>query len=79
MHHSSKIVNWTTRVPLDIKDVKVKKRLIPSQYKISIEFNEGAPCNMGASKKVYGIESQEVNLTEFISCIQKNKYHFNNN
>ncbi len=67
---SSKEICWTNRIPLDIKTVKIKKSLIPHQYKIRIEFNEGLPCNLRVSKKVYGIESQEENLDKFIKYIQ---------
>ena len=68
---SSQIISWTSRIPLDIKAVRVKKSLIPSQYKVRIEFHEGAPCNIRVSKKVYGIQNQEENLSGFIRYIQE--------
>lgn len=68
---SSKVISWTNRIPLDIKKVSIKKSQIPSQYKVCIEFNEGKPCNMRVSKKVYGIESQEENFKKFIETIQE--------
>ena len=68
---SSQVLSWASRVPLDVKAVRVKKSLIPAQYKVHIEFHEGPPCNMRVSKKVYGIKSQEENLSGFIRCIQE--------
>lgn len=67
---SSKKVGWANRVPLDIKKVTVKRYLIPLQYNIYIEFNEGEPGSFRVSKKVYGIESQEQNIKGFIDLIQ---------
>lgn len=67
---SSKVVNWTTRVPLDIKKVTVKKRALLPQYDIRIEFNEGEDGCFRVSKKVFGFESQEENLKGFIDFIQ---------
>lgn len=68
---SSKMIDWTTRVPLDLKKVIVKKCLFPQQYNICIEFNEGENACLRVSKKVYGIESQENNLKGFIEYIRK--------
>ena len=65
-----KEIGWTCRVPLDIKKVTVKRSLIPLQYNIYIEFNEGGSGSFRVSKKVYGIESQEKNLKGFIEFIQ---------
>ncbi len=67
----SKTIRWTTRIPLDIKQVNMKKCIVPKQYKIYIEFNEGDRCIIRVSEKVYGIKSQEANLPEFIKSIQK--------
>lgn len=68
---SSQIISWTSRVPLNIKEVNIKKSLVLSQYKIHIDFTEGNPCNIRVSKKVYGIECQEENLKGFMEEIQK--------
>lgn len=67
----SKIISWTSRIPLDVKVVRIKKSLIPSQYKVRIEFYEGLPCNMRVLKKVYGIKSQEENLIGFVRYIKE--------
>ena len=67
---SSKKIEWTSRVPLDVKAVKIKKSLLPFQYKVKIEFHEGLPCHLQASKKSFGIKSQEENILGFINYIQ---------
>lgn len=67
---SSQIISWTSRIPLDLKEVKIKKSLIPAQYKIKIEFNEGSPCNIRVSKKVVGFDMQEENVNGFIENLK---------
>ena len=66
---SSKKIGWTSRIPLDIKSVQVKKTLIPFQHKIHIEFKEGSPCDLCVSRKVFSIKQQETNLFKFIEYI----------
>ena len=68
---STQTIHWTSRVPLDLKAVKVKKSLLLSQYKVRMEFHAGAPCNIRISKQVYGIETQGQNLAEFLTRIQE--------
>lgn len=70
---SSQIISWTSRVPLDIKEVKVKKSFIPAQYKVRVEFNEGDPCNIRVSKKVVGFDMQEENLDGFITYLEQKR------
>ena len=60
-------IQWTSRIPLDLKNVVIKKSMIPLQYVIYLEFNEGAPCKIRVSKKVYGIPGQEENVTAFMA------------
>jgi hypothetical protein len=72
LYGGSKKITWTIRVPLEIKSVQVKKSIVPFQYKIHIEFQEGSPFNMRVSKKVVGFKQQEINLSNFIRCIQEN-------
>lgn len=67
---SSKEISWTTRVPLHIKKVSIKKSLFSLMYNISIEFFEGESGHILISKKVLGIESQEKNIKGFIDYIQ---------
>ena len=67
---NSKKIGWTSRIPLEIKAVRVKKSLIPFQYKIHIEFQEGSPCDFRVSRKVVGFDQQEANLSNFIKYIQ---------
>lgn len=66
---SQKVVQWTTRVPLDLKKVTVKKGILLPHYNIRIEFIEGEDAYLRISKKVLGIESQEDNLKGFIDFI----------
>lgn len=68
---SSQILSWASRVPLDIKAVNVKKSMIPAQYKVKIEFNEGNPCNIRVSKKVVGFDMQEENFDGFITYLEQ--------
>lgn len=72
LYGGSKKITWTIRVLLEIKSVQVKKSIVPFQYKIHIEFQEGSPFNMRVSKKVVGFKQQEINLSNFIRCIQEN-------
>lgn len=67
---NSKVVSWSTRIPLDIKEVTIKKGIISLQYNICIEFNEGEAGCFKVSKKAHGIENQEENLKGFIDFIQ---------
>lgn len=68
----SKSVGYTSRIPLNsIRQVKLKKSLIPLQYKIYIDFDEGQPAKIQVSKKVYGFETQEENLKLFLECINR--------
>lgn len=66
----SKAVGWTARAPLDIKKVIVKKGLFPLFLHIRIEFNEGDPVRLQASRTVYGIADQAKNLEGFIHFVQ---------
>lgn len=61
-------IDWTTRVPLDIKKVKIKKSLIPYQIIIRIKFNEGNGIRIRASKKLLmgNFSNQDQNLNDFI-------------
>ena len=68
---SSQIISWTSRIPLDLKTVNIKKSLIPAQYKIKMEFNEGNPCNIRVSKKVVGFDTQEENVDGFIKYFEQ--------
>ena len=64
---TGKQVTYTTRVPLDIKSIKVKQTAIFKQYVIDIAFNEGAPCRITASPKVLTIDTQKENLPSFLA------------
>lgn len=66
----SKEISWTSRIPLDIKEVVVKKTFIPSGYNIHIDFHAGEPMEIKVSKKVHGIDAQEKNLEGFVNFIQ---------
>ena len=66
---SGKQITYTTRIPLDIKSVKVKQTAIFKQYVIDIAFNEGAPCRIIASPKVLMIDTQKNNLPSFLEYL----------
>ncbi len=61
-----KQITYTTRVPLDIKSIKVKQTAIFKQYVIDITFNEGAPCRITAAPKVLTVDTQKENLPSFL-------------
>lgn len=63
---TGKQITYTTRVPLDIKSIKVRKTAIFKQYVIDIFFNEGAPCRITASPKVLTVDTQKENLPSFL-------------
>ncbi len=56
------------RIPLDIKNVEIKKCFFPGQYIINIEFNNNDLYCIRASKKLFSdnFDFQEKNLTEFL-------------
>lgn len=69
---SGNVVTYTSRVPLDLKSVKIKKKFFFHEHVIDISFNEGAPGRIIAFPKVFNIDSQKENLSNFISYL-KNK------
>ena len=64
-----KEITYTTRIPLDIKTVRVKKSLILKENKIDISFNIGSPCRIVAFGKVLTIDSQKENLPLFLEYL----------
>lgn len=68
---SSKQIAWTSRVPLEIKEVTRKKCLFPKQFILHIKFHRGNPCKLRFSEKVVGIESQQENLNAFVAFLQE--------
>ena len=71
LNGSRKEIAWSIRVPLDVKEVNIKKCLFPGQHIITINFNEGEPCKIRVSEKVYGIKNQAANLAAFIHFIRQ--------
>jgi len=69
---SGKQITYTIRVPLDIKSIQIKQKIIFRQYIIDICFNDGAPCRIVASPKVFLVDSQSENLPSFLNYL-KNK------
>ena len=67
---SGKQVTYTTRIPLDIKSVRIKQSLIFKQYEIDIGFHYGTPCKIMASPKVMMIDSQVENMPLFLQFLQ---------
>ena len=63
-------IQWSSRVPLEIKKATVKKGLLPLQYHIRMEFCEGEAGHFLASKKVLGLENQGKNLKGFLEFLQ---------
>ena len=63
-------VQWSTRIPLEMRNVTVKKGLLPLQYHIRMEFCEGEAGHIVASKKVLGLEDQGKNLKGFLEFLQ---------
>lgn len=68
---NAKKIDWFTRIPLDIKRVKIHKSLFSKQYIIKIVFNKGNPCKIRVSKKVFGGDfvHQEQNVSSFIEFL----------
>ncbi len=65
-----KRIEYTTRIPLDVKSVKIKKSFVPMQYKVRVDFHEGNPLKMNVSRKVFGMAMQEENLEGFFAELQ---------
>lgn len=63
-------ITYTTRVPLDIKSIKIKQTSILKEYIIDITFNEMTPCRITASPKVLTIDTQKENLPAFLEHLQ---------
>lgn len=53
-----------------MRNVTVKKGLLPLQYHIRMEFCEGEAGHIVASKKVLGLENQGKNLKGFLEFLQ---------
>ena len=67
---SGKQITYTTRIPLDIKSIKIKQTAVFKQFTIDISFNEGSPCKITASPKVVMIDSQKNNLPQFLNYLK---------
>lgn len=59
-----------SRIPLDIKEVHIKKTLIPTGYKITIFTNDNTFCQIQAYKKVLNINCQAENVTAFVTYLE---------
>jgi hypothetical protein len=67
---SGKQITYTTRIPLDIRSIKIKQTAVFKQFVIDIAFNDGAPCSITASPKVLMIDSQKDNLPQFLNYLK---------
>lgn len=67
----SKEIAWTSRVPLDLASVRVRRCLFPGQRILSLSFREGNPCRIRVSSRVIGIPSQKENLDGFLAFLSK--------
>ena len=64
-------IAWTSRVPLEIKEVTRRKCIFPGQCIVNIQFHRGNPCKIRFSEKVQRIERQHTNLTAFVAFLQE--------
>lgn len=64
-------IDWTSRVPLDMRGCVIKKSMIPKLYKVHIIFNEGNDLKLRVSKKllVKDFYNQEENVDAFFNYI----------
>ncbi len=67
---SGKQITYITRIPLDIKSIRIKQTAVFKQFVIDIAFNDGAPCSITASPKVLMIDSQKDNLPQFLNYLK---------
>lgn len=67
---SGKAITYTTRVPLDLHSVRIRKTRILRQSIIEIRFNEGAPCRITAAPRVATIDLQKENLPAFLEALK---------
>ncbi len=67
----SKEIAWSSRVPLDLASVRVRRCLFPGQQILSLSFREGKPCRIRVSSRVVGIPQQEKNLDGFLASLVK--------
>lgn len=66
-----KTVTYTTRLSLShLKSASVEKIAL-NQYKISLNFGDGAPCDIIASKKVLMIANQKYEFPLFVEAVTK--------
>ena len=68
-------VTYTSRVPLDIRSVQIRKEFFLNEHIININFNEGNPCRISTFPRVLGIDSQKENLVQFLSHLQSKAQH----
>ena len=71
-YHTEKI-EWSTRIPLDIKQAIIKKSLLPNQYVITLLFQEGNGCTIRISTKIIGgkLVDQEENVLNFLNFLNR--------
>lgn len=63
---SGKQVRYTTRIPLNINSVSVKKTFGLLQHSIYIDFKNAMPYKILASEKVLGLDTQAENFPAFV-------------
>jgi len=68
-------IEWTTRVPLEMEALEVKRSLLLKQFIIKIMFSEGEEVQIRVSRKVLlgDFGNQEANLAGFVErlCVHE--------
>ena len=65
----AKQIAWTSRVPLDLASVRVRRCLFPGQRILYLSFHEGNPGRIRVSSHVVGIPRQKENLDGFLVAL----------
>lgn len=63
-------ITYTSRIPLNIRSVKIEQSGILKQYTIDINFKSGAPCKIIASPRVMMINTQKDTLPLFLDFLK---------
>jgi hypothetical protein len=68
-----KEVEWATKIPMDIKKVKICKSILPKYHTIKIYFNDHKPIAIKMWEKLLigDFVNQQKNVTEFLNYFKQ--------
>lgn len=69
------VIEWTAKVPLDIKAVDIHRSFIPYQSVVTITFHEGDPYKLRICSKLLASDfiDQKDNVSNFLKQLQAHR------